>query len=94
METWLSSSSSSDGDVAADGSQRTLLLEPLAAGANVTYSLVAYPPKDNLEGRLYDWSWVAKVCICGQREQQLWPRSTAVTQQRTATLFLTYTMLC
>jgi hypothetical protein len=61
MEAWLSSSSSSsDDDVGIDGSQRTLLLQS-AAGPNVTYSLVAYPPKDNLEGRLYDWNWVAKV---------------------------------
>jgi hypothetical protein len=88
MEAWLrSSSSSGDGDdvVGNDGSQRTLLLQPPAAGANVTYSLVAYPPKDNLEGRLYDWNWVAKVCIRSQKQQQqLWQRSTTVTQQHTA----------
>ncbi|WIA34679.1 hypothetical protein OEZ86_012993 [Tetradesmus obliquus] len=60
MVQWLSSSDSADGG--ADGSsQGTPLLQPAAAGGNVTYSLVAYPPKDNLEGRLYDWSWVAKV---------------------------------
>jgi hypothetical protein len=61
MEAWLSSSSSGDDD-SGDGSQGTPLLQPPAAGSNITYSLVAYPPKDNLEGRLYDWSWVAKVC--------------------------------
>lgn len=62
MVQWLSSSDSADGG--ADGSsQGTPLLQPAAAGGNVTYSLVAYPPKDNLEGRLYDWSWVAKVGV-------------------------------
>lgn len=56
MEQWLSGSSS--------GSSEWPISKPAGPGENVTYSLVAYPPKDNYEGRLYDWNWVKKVsCI-------------------------------
>lgn len=42
----------------------------LSAGAaaaaqqrDVTFSLVAYPSKDNYEGRLYPMDWINKVCL-------------------------------
>jgi hypothetical protein len=83
MEQWLSSSSSSSSSGGKDGGSDSSQSapQPPAAGANannITYSLVAYPPKDNLEGRLYDWGWVAKVraaaasimCMRSSKEQQ------------------------
>lgn len=29
---------------------------------DTTYSLVAFPVKDNYEGRLYSMDWIEKVC--------------------------------
>lgn len=34
-----------------------------AADGDVTYSLVAFPAKDNYEGRLYPLEWIKKVCV-------------------------------
>ncbi|KAI8463606.1 MAG: pyridoxal phosphate-dependent transferase [Monoraphidium minutum] len=34
---------------------------PPAPGGEVTYSLVAYPAKDNYEGRIYPLSWIDKI---------------------------------
>eukprot|EP00878_Enallax_costatus_P026190 GHUV01028075.1.p1 GENE.GHUV01028075.1~~GHUV01028075.1.p1 ORF type:complete len:310 (+),score=81.90 GHUV01028075.1:356-1285(+) len=52
MNAWLSSKSSSGSETATGAA---------AGPGNVTYSLVAYPTKDNYEGRLYPWEWVSKV---------------------------------
>jgi len=35
--------------------------QPHKAGGEVTYSLVAFPAKDNYEGRLYPLDWINKV---------------------------------
>lgn len=51
MEAWLSSNSV----------KHATSSSAAATSNNVTYSLVAYPTKDNYEGRLYPWDWVSKV---------------------------------
>lgn len=55
MQAWLniSNGSSSISATAATAAEDS--------PGNVTYSLVAYPIKDNYEGRLYPWEWVGKV---------------------------------
>lgn len=47
MEAWLSS--------------KVTAAAPTVSDSQVTYSLVAYPAKDNYEGRLYPWDWVQMV---------------------------------